>query len=248
MSDDLNERQRRYLLAAYKTDQAYEEAHKRAFQRGDYDESRRPASDWRAMAFGVLHGIGGAVPTMLRNECKGDVDEGSGSTWAALERRELLSVKDQEVRYHPGQILPHITLTPKGRKLARELKGDKAPTKQKGEVSRSTWKALVAGWIAGEAGLWDERGGDWYGGVSGDTWLMLTRRTKQRAAWFTDVQRRAAEGQPASFGGFQYGVKITPAGIAKYWDSWEVNRAKYPDIDAPNPRMRTREQREQDDD
>lgn len=237
-SGDLNERQRRYLLAAYETDQAYEEAHKRAFGRGDYDESRRPASDWRAMAFGVLYGIGGAVPTMLRNECK-DVDEGSGSTWAALERRGLLTVKDREVRFHPGQHLPHITLTTKGRKLARELKGEKAPTKQKGEVSRSTWKALAAGWKAGEAGLWDDRGGDWYGGISGDIWLLLTRSTKQREQWFSEVQRRAHEGEPASFGGYRYGVKITPAGVAKYWESWEVNSAKYPDVDAPNPNEQT---------
>lgn len=239
-SDDLNERQRRYLIAAYETDQAYEQAHKRAFQRGDYDESRRPACEWRAMAFGVLYGPGGAVPTMLRNECKGDVDEGSGSTWAALERRGLLKVKVRDVRFHPGQVLPHITLTPKGRKLARDLKGEKAATKKPGEVSRSTWKALAAGWSAGEAGLWDEKGGDWYGGVSGDTWLMLTRSTKQRERWFSEVQRHAADGELASFGGFRYGVKITPAGIAKYWDSWEVNREKYPDIDASNPRMRER--------
>lgn len=234
MPNDLNERQHRYLLAAYETDQAYEEAHKRAFQRGDYDESRRPASEWRAMAFGVLYGTGGAVPTMLRNECK-DVDEGSGSTWAALERRGLLTVQDREVRYHPGQVLPHVTLTPKGRKLARNLKGEKAPTKQKGEVSRSTWKALAAGWKAGEAGLWDDRGGDWYGGVSGDTWLMLTRGNKQRGRWFTDVQRPAQESRPLSYSRYEYGVKIAAEGRQKYAESWEVNSAKYPDIDSPDP-------------
>ena len=234
MTADLNERQRQYLLAAFEIDQHAEQMHAQAFQRGRFDESRRPASDWRAMPFGVNYGYGGAVPTMLRKEC-GGADEGSGATWAALERRGLLTVRERDTYDYPSQVLPHVTLTTKGRKLARELRGEKAPTKQKGALARSTWKALAAGWKAGELGLWDERGGDWYGGVSGDTWLMLTRSTKTRPAWFTSVQRPRPKGRPTLLAGPEYGVKINAEGRAKYWASWEVNKAKHPDIDAPNP-------------
>lgn len=193
--DDLNERQRKYLLAALEVDQHVEQMHKMAFQRGRFDEASRPATDWRAMPFGVNFGYGGAVPTMLRKEC-GGADEGSGSTWAALERRGLLSVRERETYGYSGQVLPHIALTPKGRKLARILKGEPLAAKPKGALARATWKALAAGWKAGEQGLWDERGGDWYGGVNGDIWLMLTRSTRTGPAWFTTISRSAPEGRP----------------------------------------------------
>lgn len=234
---ELNERQRTYLLAALEIDQHQEVMHKRAFQRGNFDESRRPASEWRAMAFGVVYGPGGPLPTMLRTECK-QVDEGSGSTWAALERRGYLTVREAEVQYYPGQRLPHIILTSKGRRAARELKGEKLPAKPKSALARSTWKALAAGWKAGEHGLWDERGGDWFGGISWDTWLMLVRGTKHRGPWFDEISRSMPDEHKQhifALTGQQHGVKINVEGMRKYLQTWEVNHQLHPDIDAPNP-------------
>lgn len=239
---DLNERQCTYLLAALEVDQNAEQMHAQAFQRGRFDESSRPASDWRAMPFSVTYGYGGAVPTMLRKEC-GGADEGSGSTWAVLKRRGLLTVRDRDTYDYPGQVLPHITLTTRGRKLARELKGEKLPAKPKGALSRSTWKALVAGWKAGESGLWDERGGDWFGGISWDTWLMLVRGTKHRRPWFDGISRSMPDEHKQhifALTGQQHGVKINVEGMRKYLQSWAVNHQLYPDIDAPDP-MRVQE-------
>ncbi|MDP9766105.1 hypothetical protein [Deinococcus enclensis] len=234
---ELNDRQRKYLLAALEVDQHNERWHKLAFQRGDFDESRRPASDWRAMPFGVLHGMGGPVPTMLRTEC-GGADEGSGATWAALARRGLLHVQDRATYRHPDQPLPHITLTPAGRKYARELKGETPTTRPKGGLSRATWKALAAGYQAGEQGLWDERGGSWYGGVSWDVWLMLLRFRGSRPRWFEETSRWLTEEERQtsfSLSGRVHGVKITDDGRYKYEQVWAVNHQLHPDIDAPQP-------------
>lgn len=234
---DLNERQRKYLLAALEVDQHMERWHKQAFGRGDFDESRRPASDWRAMPFGVLHGYGGPIPTMLRREC-GGADEGSGSTWAALARRGLLLVQDRPTYRHPDQPLPHITLTTAGRKQARELKGEKAQRKPRGALSRATWKALAAGYRAGDQGLWDEKGGSWYGGVSWDLWLMLLRHTGRRPRWFEEISRLLTEEERRATFALSsrvHGVKITAEGRYKYVEAWAVNHPLYPDIDAPEP-------------
>ncbi|MBZ9752160.1 hypothetical protein GO986_12005 [Deinococcus sp. HMF7620] len=237
MAEPLNDRQRQYLLAALEVDQHQERWHKLAFGRGDFDESRRPASDWRALPFGVLHGLGGPIPTMLRTECQG-ADEGSGSTWSALARRGLLTVQHRPTYRHPDQPLPHITLTAAGRKHARELKGEKPAPKPKGALSRATWKALAAGYRAGDQGLWDERGGSWYGGVSWDMWLLLLRFRGSRPRWFEEVSRLLTEEERRSalvLGHRLHGVQITEEGRWKYEQAWAVNHQLHPDIEAPNP-------------
>lgn len=238
---DLNERQRAYLLASLRTDQAAEEHHKRAYQRGNFDESRRPASDWRAMPFGVILGYGGPVPTMLRREC-GGADEGSGSAWAALAKRGLLTVQDRDVHYHPGEVLPRITLTTKGRKLARELSGQKLEKRPKGVLMRSTWRTLAAAWAAGETGLQSRGGGD-YGGVSWDTWLSLLnyRTGGRRVPLVQEFSRK--EPLPLRDDPYHhqnvYFIRLTEAGRAFYVQRWEANHAAYPDIEAPKPRVST---------
>jgi hypothetical protein len=51
-TSDLNPRQHGYLQAAYEIDQRQEERHKRSFNSGDWNESRRHASEWRWIPYG----------------------------------------------------------------------------------------------------------------------------------------------------------------------------------------------------
>lgn len=226
---ELNARQRTYLLAALEVDQRQETRHKRAFQSGEWAESRRPSSDWRGMPFGRWTDILGQPPTALREAC-GGADEGSGSTWASLARRGLVRLQDRQAWGHPVE-LPHVTLTPKGRKLARELTGTVVERRAPGVLARSTWKALAAAWNAGEAGLRDP-GGSWYGGVHWNTWLLLLNRRSGPL-----VESRSQEERHPTLGAYRqvYFLRLNEAGCTYYRERWAANSAAYPDVEAPNP-------------
>ncbi|ABW35086.1 hypothetical protein Dgeo_3045 (plasmid) [Deinococcus geothermalis DSM 11300] len=234
---ELNARQRLYLLAALKIDQRQEAHHSQAFARGDLSEAQRPASEWRWMPYGRWLHLWGTPPTPLREEITRDeVDEGTGSTWAALERRGLIETQSREVRaggvkYH----LQHVKLTVKGRKLARQLAGH-GPAVPKGVISPWSWKALALAWQAGEGGVPGEGGGR-YGGIGWGTWLVLRNRRNGRDLVEEFVHHRETwlTAQGTYSGQDVYHIRLTEAGRAYYRERWAANHAEYPDVEAPEP-------------
>ncbi|MXV21847.1 hypothetical protein [Deinococcus xianganensis] len=229
---ELNDRQTTYLRAALEIDQRQERWHKAAFERGDFNESRRAAADWRAMPFGRRIDLSGQPATPLREAC-GGADEGSGATWAALERRGLVQVTDRAVHFSAaGLVLPHVTLTVAGRRAARALQGEPASERAApGVLARSTWKALAAARRAGDAGVKDEQGGGWYGGIPWSVWLRL--RNFKGGDLVTEFNH---PGDPSrGVWSRDHFIRLSGRGQVYYVSKWAANHAAYPDIDAPAP-------------
>src|SRR5436305_12150072 len=89
---DLNKRQQTYLIAVYEVDQAQEAAIKDAAARGQWNST--PASVWRWMPYNAS---GAALLRKIQDA--GYQDQGTGSTFQALERRGLVLC-----RYEPGSL------------------------------------------------------------------------------------------------------------------------------------------------
>lgn len=82
---DLNKRQQKYLQAVYEVDQAQEANIKQLGTRGRWNSTR--VSEWRWMPYNAA---GAAL--LRRIQDAGYRDEGTGSTFAPLERRGLVLV------------------------------------------------------------------------------------------------------------------------------------------------------------
>jgi hypothetical protein len=85
---DLNERQQQYMQAIYETDQEQEADERGMWKRGG---TPRPASVWRWMEYGVFDGVGSTLYTKLY--LRKLIDEGTGSTFNALESRGFITCK-----------------------------------------------------------------------------------------------------------------------------------------------------------
>lgn len=126
VAEDLNSRQRAYLLAAYAEDQAKEVAKRKRI-------GGPPACEWRWIEYGPV-GVrlfDGSNPHLLRNvlEREGLVDSGAGSTWASLVARKLVETKQEEIGFIDRRTRQAIRtlmvrLTLDGRKVARILRGE----------------------------------------------------------------------------------------------------------------------------
>jgi hypothetical protein len=116
---DLNKRQQHYLQAVYEVDQAQEANVKWLGSQGRWNNT--PASEWRWMSYNAS---GAALLRKIQDA--GYRDEGTGSTFAALERRGLVLCK-----YEPatlgGPIL-FVQITRAGRKMVRSKNGTGAPS------------------------------------------------------------------------------------------------------------------------
>jgi len=163
---DLNKRQQHYLQAVYEVDQAQEANVKWLGSQGRWNNT--PASEWRWMPYNAS---GAALLRKIQDA--GYRDEGTGSTFAALERRGLVLCK-----YEPatlgGPIL-FVQITRAGRKMVREALTI-APAKKLpvGTLKERHWRALCRAYVRGEQGLpYDSNTGDGFGYVSWNTCLRL---------------------------------------------------------------------------
>ncbi len=82
---DLNERQQEYMKAIYEVDQLQEQYEK---QRAARDRRSRPADEWRWLIYADTER--GHTPLKQRIVDKKLNDPGTGSTFSALESRELI--------------------------------------------------------------------------------------------------------------------------------------------------------------
>lgn len=220
----LNERQAAYLLAAYKQDQRAEQSEAGAWHRG---HQRRQADEWRWLVYGRT--VWGDE-TPLRVEVQrqaGGVDEGTGSTWIALKRRGLLLHRACSGPF--GESWCEVRLTPKGRKLARELSSEPAKVRlPPGTLREWHWQALAQAWEAGEAGL-ERSPGSWR------TWERLVNYKAGALVkeFSVRVQRRRVDGSVQL--DEEWRLRCTEEGRVFYQREWERYQQMYPDVKAPEP-------------
>lgn len=122
---DLNERQQQYMQAIYETDQEQEAEERSMRKRGG---RARPASVWHWMEYGAFDGVGSTLYTKLY--LRKLVDEGTGSSFNALESRELIKCKyTWKRRDSDRETLEQflmLQITKEGRALVRAATGAKS--------------------------------------------------------------------------------------------------------------------------
>ncbi len=215
----LNERQQVYLQAVYEVDQAQEADMKWLGSQGRWTNT--PASEWRWMAYNAS---GAALLRKIKDA--GYVDQGTGSTFEALERRGLVLCK-----YEPGSFggpILFVQITKAGRKLVRETLAI-APAKKLpvGTLKEWHWRALCRAYVRGEQGLpYDSDLGDGFGYVSWKTCLRL--RDYRVKGQERGLIREGRYNEP-------FGLVITDFGREYYRDNWQHYRELYPEVDAPAP-------------
>ena len=149
---DLNKRQ---LQAIYETDQEQETDERSLWKRGG---TLRPTREWRWMEYGVFNGVGSTLYTKLY--LRKLVDEGTGSTFNALEARGFIKCKYTDLRRNGDRTFDHflmLQITEDGRALVRSVTGVKAYRPgTPGVLKEWHWKAMVVAWTARPAGVKDE--------------------------------------------------------------------------------------------
>jgi hypothetical protein len=228
---DLNERQQEYLKSVFEVDQALEANVKLAGARGRWNST--PASEWRWMPYNAS-----STALLRRIQDAGYRDEGTGSTFAALERRGLVLCK-----YEPGSIgapILFVQITKVGRKLVREGLGLKAPRAlPTGTLREWHWKALVCAYQAGSAGV-----REWPKGIGQGTLLRLEDyRIKGQDRPLIETARVPCEpylrrrwpGDDGVMSTERSVTRITPFGEQFYRDNWQQYRELYPEVNAPAP-------------
>lgn len=141
--ENLNDRQKIYLLTLYGFDQEAEIANK---SRWLYGETSRPAAEWRWIEYGpqgLPRLLSYHPPLRQKLAEKGLVDQGAGSTWNTLFTHGLIERKYKALQIDRwrGETM-FVQLTRKGRALARKLTGDN-PQKKSSELSKGAWRVLV---------------------------------------------------------------------------------------------------------
>lgn len=230
---NLNDRQRHYLLAAYALDQEAEQDRIRLFARGLLEEARVSASVWRWIPYGRWQHLPGRPATPLRQALDAAlVSAGTGSTWKALASRGLVEVEDRVIEI-PGSpetyVLPHVRMTPAGRKLVRQLTGEARPAAKPALVlSETTWRALATLWQL------DQRKKQWVGfntatakvvDISWTVWSRLERLRPKKVLGRVNHERLVDTGY----------YRLTAVGRVYYLERWAANCAAYPHIAAPDP-------------
>jgi len=165
-------------------------------------------------------------------------DPGTGSTFSALESRELILVR-YEGRFS-AYSLPSIRLTTKGRKLVRQAIGYQAPKKlPTGTLQEWHWKALAEVWKAGDEGIIsDDRTG--YARIGWNTWQRLrdykVYGENKPLADETSIHSSFVRG-PAGFLNHIQEIRmlITDFGKEYYKENWARYKELYPEVDALEP-------------
>lgn len=228
---DLNERQRQYIQAIYETDQEQEAEERGMWKHGG---KPRPARVWRWMEYGVFDGVGSTLYTKLY--LRKLVDEGTGSTFNALEVRGFIKCKYTWKRRDGDREAMErflmLQITKEGRALVRTATGAKAYRPgAPGTLREWHWKAMVEAWKARPAGVESVNG--YYGHIGWNTWLRL-RDFKAGAL----VEEYRTGGPYLAHVGYTidiHWIRLTPFGEQFYRDNWQHYRQLYPEVDAPVP-------------
>ena len=217
---DLNKRQQTYLQSVYEVDQIQEANIKATATRGLWNS--QPASEWRWMPYNAS---GAAL--LRRIQDAGYRDEGTGSTFSALERRGLVICKYELGSL--GEPILFVQITKAGRKMVREALNVKAPKSLPvGTLREWHWRGLCRAYVCSEQGMgYDTDTGDGFGYVSWNTCLRL--RDYRVKGLEQALIREARRGE-------HFSLVITDFGREYYRENWQRYRDLYPDVDAPEPK------------
>lgn len=219
--NNLNKRQQTYLQSVYELDQITEADIKYAATRGRW--TRRSAREWRWMPYNAAD-----AALMRRIQNAGYRDEGTGSTFAALERRGLVLTKYEADPL--GFSILFVQITKAGRKLVREalaiVPEKKLPV---GTLREWHWRALCRAYVRGDQGMgYNQDTGDGFGYVSWNTCLRLRDYRVKGQDYPLIREARVLSREPFAF-------CITENGKEYYQEHWQRYREMYPDVDAPVP-------------
>jgi hypothetical protein len=237
----LNERQQAVLRAIYEADQANEEGRKADRAQGHWDDT--PATVWRWL----LHATLSYGDTDLKANIRAAkaLDEGIGSTYAALERRGIIEIQAHaRGTVYEGKMMDidrqwyvFVKLTPLGRAVARA--GDPAYKPEKklptGTLRERQWQALEALYQAGPEGLKQDDYGN-YGGFSWE-WTILRLRDYKAGS----LAKEAGGELLATFPVVRRAdprIVITDFGREYYEQNRERYAELYPDLANPGNKKR----------
>ena len=228
---ELNERQRQYLQAIYETDQEQEADERGAWKRGG---SPRPAAVWRWMEYGVFDGVGSTL--YMKLYLRKLIDEGTGSTFNALEARGCIRCKyTYKRRDGDRETLERflmLQITKEGRALVRSATGAQAYRPgAPGTLREWHWKAMVEAWKARPAGVQSENG--YYGHIGWNTWLRL--RDFKAGALVEEYRTGGLYLAHVGYSTDLHWIRLTPFGEQFYRENWQCYWALYPEVDAPAP-------------
>jgi hypothetical protein len=230
---DLNERQQHYLQAIYETDQEQETEERGMWRRGG---KPRPASAWRWIEYGTFYGI--HTPLKMKIFLRNLQDEGTGSTFNALEQRGLITCKYTWKRKNGEQVderLLMVQITKEGRKVVRAATGEQSkkalPT---GTLREWHWRAMVEAWKGRPDGVMASGGwyGD-YGRIGWNTWLRL--RDYKSGALVEEYHTPGPYSKASSTTLDIHWIRLSPLGEQYYHENRARYREMYPDIEAPDP-------------
>jgi hypothetical protein len=153
--NELNERQRAYLVACYRQDQEAEQEAKARHAAGQLAGS---PVQWRKLPFTIRADpvFTGYTPIQERLREEGYHDAGAGATLHALTRRGLLQVSEDQVEVFPLGPVPRVLveLTRLGRACVRAGVGEVTrPRPPAHLLSEWLWRNLAKVAMAGPAGL-----------------------------------------------------------------------------------------------
>jgi len=189
----------------------------------------------------VFDGVGSTLYTKLYL-CK-LVDEGTGSTFNALEARGFIKCKyTWKRRDGDREALERflmLQITKEGRALVRSATGEKAYRPgAPGTLREWHWRAMVEAWKARPAGLKSEYGEN-YGHISWNTWLRL--RDYKAGALIEEYSTAGAYLAHVGYSTQVHWIRLSPFGEQFYRDNWRHYRELYPEVDAPAPTSIERE-------
>jgi hypothetical protein len=228
---DLNKRQQDYLTAVYEIDHAQEDNIKAAAARGRWNST--PASVWRWMPYNAA-----GASLLDKVESMGYRDRGTGSTFAALERRGLILCRYE--RDVLGIPILFVQITKAGRKLVRDALGLKAPKAlPPGTLREWHWRALVHVYRAGEQGV-----EEWPRGIGHMTIRRLeeyrVKGHERPLIGYVKIPcepyvRKRWPGDEGYLADVREVLRITAFGREYYRENWQRYRELYPDVEAPAP-------------
>jgi hypothetical protein len=230
---ELNQRQQEYLKAIYEVDQEQEEYERGAWNRGGRP---RPAREWRWMEYGTFYSI--PSPLKMKIFLRDLQDEGTGSTFDALERRGLITCKYTWERRNGEQVeerLLMVQITKEGRKLVRAATGEQGKKAlPAGTLREWHWKAMAMAWEGRPEGVMASGGwyGD-YGRISWNTWLRL--RDYKAGALVKEYHRSEPYSEARSRTLDTHWIRLTSLGEEYYRENWSRYREIYPEVEAPEP-------------
>jgi len=229
----INKDNYRELQFVYEVDQEQEKDERGVWSRGG---TPRPASEWRWMEYGTFYGI--HTPLKMKIFLRQLQDEGTGSTFEALERRGLITCKYTWKRKNGDRVderLLMVQITKEGRKLVRSATGAK-PEKALPTGTLREWhcRAMAMAWKGRPEGVMAS--GGWYGDYGHIGWNTWLRLRDYKAGALVEEYHTTGPYSPASARTLDtLWIRLTPFGGQYYRDNWQKYREMYPEVDAPAP-------------